>query len=54
MEKWSYKVLSFPRTGNESFDIRLEDSFDKLGKEGWELVAFDFATHRAVFKRRFS
>ena len=25
---------------------------NELGKEGWELVAFDTTTHRGVFKRR--
>jgi hypothetical protein len=25
---------------------------NELGREGWELVAFDSTTHRGVFKRR--
>lgn len=25
---------------------------NELGREGWELVAFDTTTHRGVFKRR--
>jgi hypothetical protein len=50
--KWEYKILS------EDYSAKLENLFDRLGDEGWELVAIsvreftEFADNiKAFFKR---
>jgi hypothetical protein len=49
-QQWEYKVLNL----NFKASIAFEDEFNKLGRKGWEFVAWvgrdDVA--RAIFKRR--
>lgn len=46
---WDYKAVSLDRKAGIAF----EDSFKKLGRQGWEFVATaqSGSAHRAIFKR---
>lgn len=44
---WTYAVRTFGDAPEDS----LSYSLNAMGKQGWELVAFDFVRMRAVFKR---
>lgn len=50
-EPWEYIIRTF---GHESQtgDALLTLCLDAAGEQEWELVAFDFAAMRAIFKRR--
>lgn len=39
-------------SGDPSPLVAIGRLLNELGREGWELVAFDTTTHRGVFKRR--
>lgn len=49
MIEWEYVVRTFL---NRDGDAMLTSLLDEQGRQGWELVAFDFDRCRAVFKRR--
>jgi hypothetical protein len=40
------------RSGEPSPLVAIGRLLNELGKEGWELVAYDTSTNRGVFKRR--
>ena len=44
---WEYVVRSF----DEPSDAALTAKLDEEGTQEWELVAFDFSSGRAIFKR---
>jgi len=48
IEPWEYVITTF----REKDEIELTLELDGFGKNGWELVAFDFEKGRGVFKRR--
>lgn len=45
---WEYVVRTLQSDG----DAILTAQLDSEGEQEWELVAFDFRTGRAIFKRR--
>lgn len=48
-KSWEYLVRSFGEDGDQ--DHLLIFHLDEQGSQEWELVAFDFAKNRAIFKR---
>ena len=42
--QWEYKVVY-------NIPLNSADSFNSLGKEGWEMCAYSDATQTAIFKR---
>jgi len=48
MKHFEYKILT-----NKAFKKSLmnEEYFNKLGKEGWELISLSFLNESAYFKR---
>jgi hypothetical protein len=44
-KKWEYKSVAV------NPDRGYGPSFNQLGEEGWELVAIDFSSYQAIFKR---
>lgn len=49
MTKWEYEINIMPGSQVEDQDL-----LNDLGTDGWELVAFDFDSRTAIFKRPLS